>query len=108
MNLVKVNTIIGAASLVIILLLSLMLFEVTGLRVMFTVILLFFIPSYLILRNFELEQDEKIIYSLFLGLGIFPSLVYWLGLLTSITTAVMIVFVVLMLFSLVLPKFIKN
>ncbi len=34
---------------------------------------------YLILDNFKLKRLEKIVFSFFISLGIYPSLVYWTG-----------------------------
>lgn len=46
------------------------------------------LPIYLILRKVDLEEDERIFFSFFLGLGIYPVLVYYFTIpLTMLTTA---------------------
>jgi len=72
------------------------------------IILLFIVPIYFILDNFDLGQDEKIVFSFFLGVGIFPSLVYWLGLFISFRLSIFIAFVVLIVVGLLVRKFYKK
>lgn len=67
------------------------------------IILLFMLPTYLILNNFSLEQDEKIIFSFFIGVGIFPSISYWLGMLISFRMAILITFIFLSALGVSLP-----
>jgi len=71
------------------------------------IILFFYIPTYFILNNFDLRQDEKIIFSFFLGVGIFPSLVYWMGMFISLRVTIFIAFLVLISIGILIPKF-KN
>ena len=81
---------------ILIILFSLLLFGITGLRVVAGVFLLFLLPFYLILDNFELSLIEKILFAFFIGLGIFPSIAYGVALLVnSIRLAVVITFVLL-------------
>ncbi len=70
-----------------------MLFGITGIRIVIGVIFVS-LPFYLILNNFQLAEDEKSVFSVLLGLTIFPSLVYILGLLISFRIAIIIVFLV--------------
>ena len=72
------------------------------------IILLFIVPFYLILDNFNLGQDEKIVFSFFLGVGIFPSLVYWLGLFISFRLSIFISFVVLIVIGFVVRTYWKK
>lgn len=67
------------------------------------IIILFMVPTYLILNNFNLEQDEKIIFSFFIGVGIFPSITYWLGLFISFRLAILITFILLVAIAFALP-----
>ena len=73
----KIN--IGWISLIVILFASYYIFGITGLRTIGGLILLFFLPVYLILDNFNIEKDEKIFFSLFIGIGIFPVIVFYLN-----------------------------
>ena len=47
-----------------------------GVIVILSIFFIFFLPSYLILKNLGFEKDELAIYSLFLGLGIVPFLIF--------------------------------
>ncbi|MBR9699243.1 hypothetical protein GOV09_02210 [Candidatus Woesearchaeota archaeon] len=53
------------------------------------------IPFYFILDTFNLSQGEKAIYSIFIGLALFPALTYWPGRLFSFRMVVVIVFAAL-------------
>lgn len=72
------------------------------------IILLFIVPTYLILDNFDLRQDEKIVFSFFIGVGVFPSIVYWLGLFISLKIAIFISFIVLVAVGFGVKKFLKR
>ena len=92
--------------LLIIVMFSFLLFGITGARVVLGVLFIS-IPFYLILNNFELTEGEKFVFSILLGLTIFPSLAYILGLLISFRISIIIVFVVLIGVALFLYKY-KN
>jgi len=48
------------------------------------------LPIYFIMGAFNLDQMEKIVFSIFLSVGIFPIFVYWLGILMSFTAGIFI------------------
>lgn len=73
---------------------SFALFGVIGARVALGIIFISF-PFYLVLNNFELAEGEKFIFSVLLGLTIFPSLVYLLGLVMSFRIAIAVAFIAL-------------
>lgn len=52
------------------------LFGFTGFRTIIAIIILFIIPPLLLLKNSNLDVEEKIFFSLFIGLGLFPLLVF--------------------------------
>ena len=82
--------------ILLVLLFFFVLFGITGLRTIFGVVLLFFVPFFLILNNFDLSLDEKIIFSFFIGLGFFSTFTYWLGfVIGSLRVSMIIVFFVL-------------
>lgn len=85
---------------------SFVIFGITGIRV-FVGIIIISIPFYLILSNFELSESEKLIFSILLGLTIFPSLVYLFGLLTSFRISMVLVFAFFIIAALILKKY-KN
>jgi hypothetical protein len=68
------------------------------------IILLFIVPIYFILDNFELGQDEKIVFSFFIGVGVLPAFTYWIGLFISFRLAILISFVVLIAVGILIRK----
>ena len=62
-------------------------------------------PVYLILNNFDLTSEEKLIFSFFLGIGIFPSIVYLLGLVISFRIGIIITFILMILIGFALKKY---
>jgi|ETN01SMinimDraft_4_1059930.scaffolds.fasta_scaffold21562_2 uncharacterized membrane protein len=61
------------------LILSFKLFGFVGLRTLLALIIIFIIPSYFILRTFDLETDEVVFISLFLGLSLGSLSVYYIN-----------------------------
>ena len=94
--------------LILIALFSFIFLGFTGFKVIFGMLLVFFLPFYLILDNFSLSRSEKIIFSFFIGIGIFPAIVYWLGVLISFKLAILIAFVLLVLIYFIIKKLKKN
>ncbi|MBS3097347.1 hypothetical protein J4209_00975 [Candidatus Woesearchaeota archaeon] len=89
------DILVGVLIAILIALFLFLLFGLTGIRVAFA-ILLMTLPFYLILNNFELTILEKILFSFFIGLGIFSTLVYGLALVVnSIRLAIAIAFILL-------------
>lgn len=96
MKMPKIENIGIILSIVIIMLLfSYFILGFSGMMTVFGVIILFMLPIYIALNRFELGQDEKIIFSFFIGVGVFPSITYWLGMLISFRIAVAITFIIL-------------
>ena len=93
--------------LVLIALFSFIFFGFTGFKVIFGMLLVFFLPFYLILDNFNISRSEKVIFSFFIGIGIFPALVYWLGVLISFKLAIVISFILFISLGFILKKFKK-
>ena len=80
----------------------------SGMMAVLGIMLLFIFPIYLILDNFDLKQDEKIVFSFFLGVGIFPSLVYWPATVISLRLSIVISFVILVVVAYLVRKFYKK
>ncbi len=80
----------------------------SGMMAALGIILLFIVPFYLILDNFNLGQDEKIVFSFFIGVGIFPAIAYWLGMIISLRIAIFITFILLIVVGLLVRKFYKK
>ncbi len=62
--------------LAVIALAALVLFGFTGFRTIIAIVIMFIIPALLLLKNTGLDAEEKIFFSLFAGLGLFPLLVF--------------------------------
>lgn len=103
---IKNNLIIAV---IIVLLFFLILFGLSGLKLIIGIGLLYILPFYLILDKFNLDKTEKLFFSFFIGIGIFPSIVYYLGILfNSIRIAIVVTFILLLGLGLVLRKIKKK
>jgi len=109
MNLPKVEN-LGFIGIIIVIILLFFYFILgfSGMMAALGIILLFIVPIYLILDVFDLGQDEKIVFSFFLGVGIFPSLVYWPATIISFKLSVFISFIVLLVVAYLVRKFHKK
>tara|TARA_Y100000310_G_scaffold342995_1_gene448637 strand:+ start:53 stop:382 length:330 start_codon:yes stop_codon:yes gene_type:complete len=72
------------------------------------IILIFVFPTYFILNNFKLDNDEKIVFSFFIGVGIFPSIAYWMGTFISFKLSIFITFLILLGVGFLVKKFRKK
>ena len=80
---------------------SFVLFGNTGIRVVLGIIFVS-LPFYLILNNFQIEQSEKFVFSVLLGLTLFPSLVYIFGLVVSFRIGIAAAFVLFLVLAIFL------
>jgi len=80
----------------------------SGLMSALGIILIFVLPTYFILNNFSLDNDEKIVFSFFIGVGIFPSIAYWLGTFISFKIAIFTTFILLLILGFLIKKFYKK
>ena len=102
------NKEMGILVVIIIALFSSIFLGFTGFKVLFGMMLVFFLPFYLIFDVLELSFGEKAIFSLFVGIGLFSSIVYWLGVFMSFKVAVVLSFVLVMLFAILFRTFMKK
>lgn len=58
------------------LLAGLAFFGVVGLRVLAAFVAFFALPAYLLLRGFGLDGEERVFFSVFVGIGVFPVAVW--------------------------------
>ena len=70
-------------------------FGATGMRVVAGVAFVT-LPFYLIMRKFDFTESERFVFSILLGITVFPSLVYAFGLVISFRVAIAVVFVLSM------------
>ncbi|MBI3034073.1 hypothetical protein HYY72_02845 [Candidatus Woesearchaeota archaeon] len=61
------------------LMLAFLLFSTTGVLALAAIALLFFVPAFAIVSNFELGLDEKLVFSFFIGIGVFPLLAWYVN-----------------------------
>ena len=72
------------------------LFGNAGAKLILFVSLCLYLPFYLILHSVEIEDDERIFFALFLGIGLYPVLVYYMTkIVTSIATGAIVATIVL-------------
>ena len=102
----KDKLIFSSILLLIVLVFSFALFRITGVRIVLGIVFIS-LPIYLILNNFELGEGEKFVFSIMLGLTIFPSLVYLLGLVISFRIAIIITFLIIIATAFALRKYKK-
>jgi len=104
----KENIIFVGILVVVILIFFYYILGFSGAMSVLGIMLIFILPTYLILNNFKLDNDEKIIFSFFIGVGIFPSIVYWLGTLISFRISIFMTFILLLLIGFFIKKFYKK
>ena len=73
---------VGLGVLALLVLLFLIRFNVTGLRVALGFIIIYLLPMYYIIKNSSLDNEEKIFFTVFLSIGIVPSITYIVGFLS--------------------------
>ena len=108
MNLPKIEN-IGFIGIAIVVILAFFFFILgfSGMMAALGIILLFTASIYFILKNFELGQDEKLVFSFFLGVGIFPAITYWPGFLISFRASIFLSFIILIVLGFIVGKY-KN
>jgi hypothetical protein len=80
------------------------LFGLTGIGVLFAFALFLVLPQYAVLRNFGIEEDEKWFFSLFIGLGLFSTAVWFVGRFMPLKAALITTLVLFAIASYALSK----
>ena len=80
----------------------------SGMMSILGIIIFFVIPSYIILGNFSLEEDERLMIAFFAGVGIFPAVAYWLGIYMSFRISMFITLILLILSGYLAKKLVKK
>lgn len=93
MKLGTTEVIIGISTLVLVV--FGMLFQFTGVLTILSLFILFYVPLYFVVNALDIEPDEKIFLPFFLGIGIIPTVVYWLGIIIPFRISMGIVVVAL-------------
>lgn len=80
-------------------------FGLVGVRTMAGIVLFFFLPFYLVMRNIQFGGDERVFFSFFIGLAFFSLFVFYFGrLVPSFRVSVVAVFVALLAVSFLLAR----
>ena len=82
-----------------------LVFGFAGFRTILGIILLMFLPFYLVFDAFSLSQPEKAAFSFFTSIMIYPSLVYWLGFVVPFKISIFAVFAALLIAAYAMKKF---
>jgi len=100
---IKTQLVFYSVVLLVILIFAFALFGMVGVRVALGIVFMS-LPFYLLLRSFDLTEGEKVLFSILLGITIFPSLTYILGLVISFRIAIIVMFILLIGVVFVLRK----
>lgn len=92
-----------SATLIAVSIFSFWLFGTTGIRVALG-ILAVSAPFYLIIDRLQLTDGEKFVFSMLLGITIFPSMVYITGLIISFRISILVDFLALILIAFIFRK----
>lgn len=94
------NWVIAAVILVIIFLFFGFVYGIIGIRLIIGIFVLYFTPFYFILRNFDLGIEEKILFSLFIGIGVVPIMIYYVSrIVGSLRSSIITSFVLIILIA---------
>src|SRR3989338_1797712 len=73
-------------------------FGFIGVKIILGIFFLYFLPFYFILGRFSLGMDERLIFSLFIGIVVVPTLVFYFGsVLNSLRLSIAATFVLLVI-----------
>ena len=82
------------------------LFGITGIRTISSFIIIFFIPGYIIVRKLDLDNTEKLVFGIFLGLGILPFTIFYANqLMPSFRISIIASFIFLALLGCLISRF---
>ena len=79
-----------------------LLFGMVGFRFSAGVLILYFIPFYLLLSSAALGNSEKIVFGLFLSFVFIPSIAYWAGFVIPFRLAIGLAFILVLALALFL------
>ena len=86
---------LSIAALALLVLFLTIRFKLVGLRVGLGFIILYLIPVYYIMKNSGLDNEEKIFFTIFLAVGIVPSITYTVGFI-SLKLGLLVSFILLL------------
>lgn len=96
-------------SLAVIAVAAFVLFGFAGFRTIIAVAVLFILPPLLLLKNSNLNVEEKIFFSLFIGLGMFPLLVFSVNqVLPSFRLSILAAFILVVVAAFFVPRILRR
>ncbi|MDP7115501.1 MAG: hypothetical protein QF632_04735 [Candidatus Woesearchaeota archaeon] len=103
------NRIVAGVCLLIVLGLAAHLFQFTGVRTIIGMLLLFVVPAYMILDNFDLEQDEKLFFAFFISISLFTLFTWYVDrILPSLRLSLAVSFILLVCGGYALKRYRKG
>lgn len=102
------NSIFLGSVLIFVIIVSFLMIGTAGLRIFLGVLILMPLPFYLFLDNFDFSLNEKIFFSFFISITIFPSMVYWLGFVLSFKISIAVAFLLIAMISIIIKKWLKK
>lgn len=101
----KIDHLVIAAALIAVAIGFAIPFGMAGVRVFLGLIIFFVLPGYLILRRFAFDEDERVFFAFFAGLGLYTAFVYFVGrVIPSFKVSVFVTLVVAVVFALSLSR----
>ena len=94
--------IFGAAAVIAIVMIGIKLGSV-GSRTMIGFFLLWFL-SYWLVKPLRMASMEKVVISLLLGIGLFPTIMYWVAFITGIKLAIAVTAVIFIILALIVNR----
>jgi len=79
-----------------------LLFGIIGFRFAAGLLILYFVPFYLLLSSASLENSEKMVFGLFLSFVFIPSIAYWVGFVVPFRLAIGMAFILVLALALFL------
>lgn len=101
------NNIFFGIIFVLITIISFLILGFTGLRTILGLLVIMFLPFYFIFNNFNLSISEKVVFSFFVSIMLFPSLVYFLGFIIPFKIAIFVVFILSIASGFIIKRFRK-
>jgi len=108
MNLKKETIILLITGIIFTLIFFYAVLGIAGTMAILGIVLLFVFPTYTILNNFKLDTDEKLVLSFFIGIGIFPSITYWIGTIISLKLSIFITLTLILTIGYLIKKIHKK
>ena len=103
------NSRVALVGLAAVLVVAYYYFGFAGVRTLGAMLLFFFLPFFLILRNFRFDSDEQAFFAFFMGIGLFSMAVFYFGrLIPSYRISIILAFIFLLALAFALRELKKR